>query len=54
MGMNNEDEIIIDELSMPTLPVDISSQLSNPNDFYKMAFQFQSIMMIYESIMLYK
>lgn len=49
MGMNNEDEIIIDELSMPTLPVDISSQLSNPNDFYKMAFQFQQIMMIYES-----
>jgi len=49
MDMSNNDEYIVDELSMPALPADISSQLSNPNDFYKMAFQFQQIMMIYES-----
>ncbi|MCQ2576336.1 MAG: GTP pyrophosphokinase family protein [Treponema sp.] len=30
-------------------PAIISSELANPNDFYKMAFQFQKIMMIYES-----
>ena len=49
MSMSYEDEIIIDELTMPALPVEIGSQLANPNDFYKMAFQFQQIMMIYES-----
>ncbi|MBO4532252.1 MAG: GTP pyrophosphokinase family protein [Treponema sp.] len=33
----------------PPLPAEISGSLANPNDFYKMAFQFQQIMMIYES-----
>lgn len=49
MDMSDKDDIIIEELSMPALPADMGSQLSNPNDFYKMAFQFQQIMMIYES-----
>lgn len=47
--MNNEDEIINDELTVPTLPVSNSLAPSNQDDFYKMAFQFQKIMMIYES-----
>ena len=33
----------------PPLPIEMSGALSNPNDFYKMALQFQQIMMIYES-----
>ena len=49
MSMQNDDEIISDELTMPTLPVSGNTTVSNPNDFYKMAFQFQKIMMIYES-----
>lgn len=49
MDMSNNDERITDDLSMPTLPAEMGSQLSTPNDFYKMAFQFQQIMMIYES-----
>ncbi len=47
--MYNEDEIINDELTMPTLPVSESLAVTDQNDFYKMAFQFQKIMMIYES-----
>ena len=31
------------------LPVAKNNELINPNDFYKIAFQFQEIMMIYES-----
>lgn len=34
---------------VPELPAVVSSELSNTDDFYKMAFQFQQIMMIYES-----
>lgn len=49
MSMYNEDEIINDELTMPTLPVSDSLAVTDQNDFYKMAFQFQKIMMIYES-----
>ena len=47
--MYNEDEIINDELTMLTLPVSESLAVTDQNDFYKMAFQFQKIMMIYES-----
>ena len=32
-----------------TLPASLTNSLSVPGDFYKMAFQFQQIMMIYES-----
>ena len=32
-----------------TLPASMTNKLSVPGDFYKMAFQFQQIMMIYES-----
>jgi len=49
MSMNNNDDYIIDELAMPALPDTSSLSVSNQNDFYKMAFQFQKIMMIYES-----
>lgn len=48
MSMTNDEEYIGDELTMPTLPVPNQSP-ANPDDFYKMAFQFQKIMMIYES-----
>ena len=48
MSMTSEDEFIGDELTMPTLPVQ-NQPPANPDDFYKMAFQFQKIMMIYES-----
>ena len=46
--MTNDEDYIGDELTMPTLPVPNQSP-ANPDDFYKMAFQFQKIMMIYES-----
>ena len=39
------DENIIIE----TLPASVSDEISIPTDFYKMAFDFQQIMMIYES-----
>ena len=32
-----------------TLPIPANNEIANPSDFYKMAFQFQKIMMIYES-----
>ena len=40
--MTNDEEYIGDELTMPTLPVPNQSP-ANPDDFYKMAFQFQKI-----------
>ncbi len=40
------DDIIIDE---PVLPPALMSNMSVSGDFYKMAFQFQQIMMVYES-----
>ena len=46
---NNSGASEHEEYTMPTLPMDMTRTLSNPNDFYKMAFQFQQIMMIYES-----
>ena len=51
--MNNiNDTEILDEndiLNSAEVPAIISSQITTPNDFYKMAYQFQQIMMIYES-----
>ena len=38
-----------DEIIIETLPASVSDELSIPTDFYKMAFDFQQIMMIYES-----
>ena len=38
-----------DILTESALPVSMTNSLSVPGDFYKMAFQFQQIMMIYES-----
>ena len=45
----NDEEILSDKLTMTTLPIDPRNELKASNDFYKMAFQFQQIMMIYES-----
>ena len=47
--MDNDEEILSDKLTMTTLPVDPKNQLKSTNDFYKMALQFQQIMMVYES-----
>lgn len=44
--MNTIDALDAMEKSLPAIN---SGSLSNPDDFYKMAFQFQQIMMIYES-----
>lgn len=49
MDSINESTHYSEDFTMPTLPMDMTTSLSNPNDFYKMAFQFQQIMMIYES-----
>jgi len=51
MSMSNEESSIDNDLDivLPTLPMSNSGQLANPNDFYKMAFEFQKIMMLYES-----
>ena len=38
-----------DILAENTLPASLTDSLSVPGDFYKMAFQFQQIMMVYES-----
>ena len=47
--MNDDGEILTDKLTMTTLPIDPKKELKASNDFYKMAFQFQQIMMVYES-----
>lgn len=39
----------LNESKNENLPSIIEKSLSNPDDFYKMAFEFQQIMMIYES-----
>lgn len=44
---NNIEEDINEQF--PTLPVAVNNEISNPSEFYKMAFQFQKIMMVYES-----
>ncbi len=49
MSMSNSDEILGQETETSSLPVPNPSNLSNQNDFYKVAFQFQKIMMLYES-----
>lgn len=46
---NNTQKQIANDLTMPTLPMDATRQLSSQDNFYKMAIQFQQIMMIYES-----
>ena len=38
-----------ENLIIETLPASLANELAVPGDFYKMAFQFQQIMMIYES-----
>ena len=48
--MINPETFITDaSLTEAKLPVVTGNELSNPSDFYKMAFEFQKIMMIYES-----
>lgn len=48
--MNNPETFITEaSLTEGKLPVVTGNELSNPSDFYKMAFEFQKIMMIYES-----
>ncbi len=48
MSMSIEDDLdeVIDN---PELPVPAASNPANQNDFYKVAFQYQKIMMLYES-----
>ena len=48
MSMSVEDDLeeVIDN---PELPVPAASNPANQNDFYKVAFQYQKIMMLYES-----
>ena len=48
MSMSVEDDLeeVIDN---PKLPVPAASNPANQNDFYKVAFQYQKIMMLYES-----
>ncbi|MCQ2592558.1 MAG: GTP pyrophosphokinase family protein [Treponema sp.] len=49
---NSAEEIVNnleEDLFLPTINMNPVSLASNPNDFYRMAFQFQQIMMIYES-----
>jgi putative GTP pyrophosphokinase len=51
--MNNTDTFVTDDIQIPEsvakLPVVANGELAKPGDFYKMAFEFQKIMMIYES-----
>jgi len=44
-----EEEKIFEEMDETLLPSTVNTQLSDSSDFYKMAFQFQKIMMLYES-----
>ncbi|MCR4742120.1 MAG: GTP pyrophosphokinase family protein [Treponema sp.] len=43
------EEEIKEDFSLPGLPSQINNSLSTTNDFYRMAFEFQKIMMLYES-----
>lgn len=51
--MNNEDtQLDIDndlEMALPPLPTTSNNQITSQTDFYKLAFEFQKIMMLYES-----
>ena len=47
--MSMETSETIDNSTLPSLPEKESALLPITNDFYKTAFQFQQIMMIYES-----
>jgi len=48
MNMSNEDDFE-DVIENPDLPVLGADSPANQSDFYKIAFQFQKIMMLYES-----
>ena len=48
--MNSIDNNSVSDVIMPdNFPAKLEQSISNPEDFYKMAFHFQQIMMIYES-----
>ena len=48
--MNDEiEDVIKEDFPLTGLPSQTNNSLSNPNDFYRMAFEFQKIMMLYES-----
>ena len=47
--MSNEEVILAEEVSQSNLPVPGASTPANQSDFYKVAFEFQKIMMLYES-----
>lgn len=48
--MNDEiEDVIKEDFPLTGLPSQTNNSLSNQNDFYRMAFEFQKIMMLYES-----
>ena len=49
MSMKASEEYIGEGIEIPTLPAVNDNKLTSPNDFYKLAFQYQKLMMIYES-----
>lgn len=49
MNMKYSEEYIGDDLDIATLPAVSSKDITTNNDFYKLAFQYQKIMMVYES-----
>lgn len=47
--MNSADIILNDKNETSLAPLPLNGAITDQNDFYKMAFQFQKIMMLYES-----
>lgn len=49
MNMSQSEEYISEEFDIPNLPAVNADELTTTNDFYKLAFQYQRLMMVYES-----
>lgn len=47
--MSQSEEYISEEFDIPNLPAVNVDELTTTNDFYKLAFQYQRLMMVYES-----
>ena len=47
--MSQSEEYISEEFDIPNLPAVNADELTTTNDFYKLAFQYQRLMMVYES-----
>lgn len=48
-NIEKQNEKLETNMGLSTIPSTMTTEISRPDDFYKMAFQFQRIMMIYES-----